>query len=451
MKHSIVILVALCLITACSQSATPAPSTIDIEATVNARVQSTQLAATLTAQAATLAPSSTPLHPTVTFTPSPLPSTATSTPDSRLFWDDFEEGIKPDWNMTGDNYASVNGKLIASGFLEGSIGGNTWTDYRISLIEGNYHFYVPALNVLLRVQDSDNYMKLLCESRGDGNGYYGCDFFKILNGNEIKIPGSPFDPFPNDDFGVQTLQIEVEGSEYRVIHNTDVIFRFTDNTFDSGGVILRYQKGRGGEFELEGFEVTSIETTASTEPNVTATPITLLFRDDFEGGIKPEWGMVGDRFASVNGKLIASGFLEGSIGDSSWTNYRVSIIRGEYHFYVPSLNILLRVQDKENYMKLLCESRGDGNGHYECDFLKVVNGEEMKILGSPFDPFPNDRFGTQTFHVEVEGDVYRVIFEGDSVFRFTDSTFSNGGVIFQLQEGRKGELAIDASEITSLP
>jgi hypothetical protein len=220
-----------------------------------AQGESTQaaMASTIAAPTNTFIPTTTPI-PVNTNTPSPTSTSTlipTPTPDPRIFWDDFEVRIKPEWNMTGDNFISANGKLTVVGYCQGTIGDSSWTNYRVTIGKSNYDVE-PKVTVLFRVQDRDNYMKLFCERRGSGYGEYYCDIFKVINGEGLLIPGTPFIA----GWGEHIIQIEAENDIFRIIVDNQDKFRFTDSTYSNGGVSL--QINAANTFEVDSFEVRTI-------------------------------------------------------------------------------------------------------------------------------------------------------------------------------------------------
>lgn len=165
------------------------------------------------------------------------------TPDSRLFWDDFEAGIKPDWLMRGDNFNAVNGRLVSEGALTGGVGDLTWTDYQVTL-KG----WRVSRSVILRfrVQDENNYVEMQCGWVSKSTS--GCRWYKVSDGERKEIPATEHRNMP------RRPSIELKGSTYRVVEleTGQEIVRFVDDTVSYGGITLMVQSG---EFELDGFEV----------------------------------------------------------------------------------------------------------------------------------------------------------------------------------------------------
>jgi hypothetical protein len=170
--------------------------------------------------------------PTKPPTPTPIPPTAAPTPDSRLFWDDFEMGVKPEWGMQGD-YTTVNGKLVAGQATEGYVGDLSWTDYAVVL--HGFEQWCKQLDIKLRTQDRDNYIYLRTT--------YGCsgisqkwEWFRVVDGQEKEIPGTRAEKWITG--GGSLLRIEVEGSTYRLFLDGERLIYFNDDTFAKGGIGL---------------------------------------------------------------------------------------------------------------------------------------------------------------------------------------------------------------------
>lgn len=204
------------------------------------------MASTISAPTSTSYPTESPF-PKDTNTPTPIP---TQTPDPRLFWDDFENGIKSEWGMTGENFLSANGKLVSNGHLEGLLGDSSWTNYKVTFNNPNYGSG-NKITLFMRWQDRDNHMKMVCYNHVGGN--WKCDWFKVVGGQEQLLAGTPHDV----GYGKKNWQIEVDkNGVYRMIADGEVKFRFVDSTFSNGGIKLMLDKY--GTFELDSFEVIAL-------------------------------------------------------------------------------------------------------------------------------------------------------------------------------------------------
>lgn len=195
---------------------------------------------------------STLVVPSATLPPSPIPPTPTATPDLRLFWDDFEMGIKPEWGMSGRGFAASNGSFVVQNGLGESqvIGDSSWQDYAVRL--GGF-FFNPDERIwfLIRVQDRDNYMALECFDYYRGGWEPACEWHKVVNGRDEVVPGTHTDRIPLDRGDDDFFTIEVQGNIYRTFVNGEQKARFADNTFTGGGFAIR--------FDAESLRVGSIE------------------------------------------------------------------------------------------------------------------------------------------------------------------------------------------------
>lgn len=171
-------------------------------------------------------------YPTATFVPSTATLIPTQTPDPRLFWDNFENGVKPEWKMQGE-YSTVNGKLIPGNSMQGYLGDQSWINYVVVLQQVENR--CGDWGVMLRMQDRDNYMlvKFKWGCSGQANDF---KFYKVINGEQQEIAGAEGYKYYAD--GGSVLRLEAEGNVYRFYQDNERLVYFTDNSFSSGGVSL---------------------------------------------------------------------------------------------------------------------------------------------------------------------------------------------------------------------
>ena len=150
---------------------------------------------------------------------------------------------------------------------------------------------------------------------------------------------------------------------------------------------------------------------------------------------------MGETFSVTNGKLDLNGTIEGFVGDNSWGNYM--IIWQEFHASWGSMQILVRVQDRDNYMLFQCGSGSTGTWH-GCGWSKVINGEAQAIPGTGFNVWMKK---APPLRLEVEGNIYRTFLHGDQKVYFVDDTFSNGG--FGLRYS--GDFQLEGVEVRAMP
>ncbi len=212
----------------------------------------TEIPAVEPTEGAPLAPTSTPLPPTDMPT-SPLPPpTGTPTGPQVLFRDDFETGIRPEWDTQNANTAVVNGQLVAEGILQTRLGDESWTDYRVSFELGD-KTRLTDLTLQVRVQDENNFLKMLCvPAEGGGTpAQLNCTWFRLVGGQEVKIPGAEL-VMPE----VGPVTLEITGNTYQVI---DRELTFLDDTVSFGGISF---SAEGTPINLDYFEVTGLPPTS---------------------------------------------------------------------------------------------------------------------------------------------------------------------------------------------
>ena len=192
---------------------------------------------------------------------------------------------------------------------------------------------------------------------------------------------------------------------------------------------------------------TNTPTTIPTStPIPTQTPDPRLFWDDFETGYKPEWNFLGNSYSITNGKLIANGPIEGYIGDKSWANY--ILLMNEFG-YSGEIQLLIRVQDRDNHMILECKTEGSDWGKNHCNWYTVKGGKAIEIPGAHFINGGGNEgpSGGNPFRIEVEGNVYRTIINGEQEINFVNDSFQNGGIGLR----STGTLEIGSVEVRAIP
>lgn len=172
--------------------------------------------------------------PTRTATPTKTP-TRTPTPDPRLFWDDFDQGLKPEWDFALGEWRMVEEQMTVTKYAQGValayVGEATWSDYIVEVDAiGLDHSYWSGsengLYILARVQDRQNFMWF---------GVYGLEAACGLTreGQETRLVEM------TTDTGTHHLRVEVQGSKFTYyVDDTRVCF-FDDSQFARGYVGLR--------------------------------------------------------------------------------------------------------------------------------------------------------------------------------------------------------------------
>jgi len=200
-------------------------------------------------------------------------------------------------------------------------------------------------------------------------------------------------------------------------------------------------------------QAASSPTQAPPQPVDTATPLpvptvvdtSILFVDDFEEGIKPDWQIKGDNFSSTNGSLSSEGLLEAYVGGSGWSNYVVEI-KGLQVKKAYGGRVIVRRQDNDNYMAFRC-IYDDSSSCTDYRWVKVVNGEEKDIPQATF--YYKGRDANSAIMVEVVGNGYKTIVNGEQVSKFFDDTFKNGGMGFFFKQSTA--IKIDSVTVNALP
>lgn len=195
-------------------------------------------------------PAATP-RPTITT----APTAAAFAPGGVIFRDDFEGPLKSEWkaieNTSDDAYALVNDKLVIAGetSLAVGIGDRLWTDYQVDISNLALSNTSSYMRVFVRMLDESNYMAFYC-SLDKEKMHSACTWSKLIAGKNRAIPGAKF------EFDVSTKDravVQVEGNEYRILANDQLVLRFVDETLSYGGVGFHLYQA-----ELDYFEVLAL-------------------------------------------------------------------------------------------------------------------------------------------------------------------------------------------------
>ncbi len=205
---------------------------------------------TLTPRPATATPRAT-ATPEATATPADTATPApTPTPSNRLFYDNFVDGVKPEWHWSGADVRTVNDDLVIKGAAETALDLGSLTDFSIEL--GMLRWGGPV-RIHIREQDRDNYMMLVASTACQiATCWPTLGWFVVRDGKET--------PIPSTELGVgqpDKLRIEVQGNVYRTIVNGEPKLRFTDQNFKQGGVNLQIVDS-GGQVTMRSFEIRSM-------------------------------------------------------------------------------------------------------------------------------------------------------------------------------------------------
>jgi hypothetical protein len=182
---------------------------------------------------------------------------------------------------------------------------------------------------------------------------------------------------------------------------------------------------------------TDIPTLAPT-PAPTISPV--LFKDDFDEGLLPEWNVLLGESLYVNGKLTTDSDLIMFTGDETWTDYSVTF---EGHCsYGESVNgsgcyIGVRVLDTNNFIGYLF-------WRYEGVWFTVVDGIVEKVTGSSY---RSVYYNPNHYRITVEGNVFSVYINGNLKGTVINTDYPSGGIGIKLRT----KTSIDNLVITRLP
>jgi DNA-binding CsgD family transcriptional regulator len=187
------------------------------------------------------------------------------------------------------------------------------------------------------------------------------------------------------------------------------------------------------------FVVTATVPPATLVPTLTPLPTpVILFEDNFDQGLSGSWNIVSGNPVVVNGQLTADQNSWLSIGDSSWTDYRVQFTQhpADCWYYDTSNAIGLRVQDTQNmvaYVWADCESEWD-----------MVQDGAWNMVPNTYLEHGND--GTVVVTITVQGDQFTVDVNGERRGSFFNSDFRQGGIALKVGK----DTLIDDLKITAI-
>ena len=190
----------------------------------------------------------------------------------------------------------------------------------------------------------------------------------------------------------------------------------------------------------------------STSPAIpTLTPtktITILFDDNFNNGIRPEWELVSGTWIMTNGELSLSGIEQyksktndkdkwsygtAIFGDSLWQNYSVN---AKFDLKDESANcgaVLVRVQDFQNFIAWeFCYFYNFSAAYNKLATWYIVqNGEWTEIPNTQLEEFPIDK--QFSIKVIVKDDVIQSFVNNEQINSFSGLPFSSGKVGARIQ------------------
>ena len=215
----------------------------------------TQGGATQASMAGTIsAPTSTPyptneLQPTYTpyptYTPVP-PPIFTSTP-SYAFFDNFDSGPSPEWEVTNGSIIVVNGQLTTDNLATLFVGDTNWTDYKIEFDMIPYQAWMndESLSVFVRVKDMKKIVGFVVNT-------FDSEWDIVQNGNWNEVPTSY-----NSDAQLGwsgKVMLVVKGGNFEAYLNGYQVSSFYNADFPNGKVGIRI----GHKATIDNFKITLI-------------------------------------------------------------------------------------------------------------------------------------------------------------------------------------------------
>ena len=158
--------------------------------------------------------------------------------------------------------------------------------------------------------------------------------------------------------------------------------------------------------------------TSTFQPSITPRPTEIvLFEDNFETGLSPQWQLVYCNPLVVNGMLTADRDTVLLVGDSSWTDYQIDFDAdaADCWFSWSSNYLGVRVNNADNmiaYKWADCESY----------WYVVKNGSWQEVPASEFGP------GYEMLHftIKVQGSELSVYVDGLKESSFINTEFTQG-------------------------
>lgn len=173
--------------------------------------------------------------------PTATPIGAEDGEETILFSDSFDNGIDPRWSRAGGDFRMANGRLVNTD-RDGIIwlDDTDWTDITVEAdLEGGGGCDSSAdpMQLLIRVQDTQNYLAVRRGSCGRDGVYIYRD------GEPTQLLGLG---------GREGLwRVEVKGRIFEVYSNGERVGQFSDDSFASGGVGIRFEGGSIDDFTVK--------------------------------------------------------------------------------------------------------------------------------------------------------------------------------------------------------
>jgi hypothetical protein len=171
-------------------------------------------------------PTNTLAPPTIAPTATPVP---TPTPDPRLFWDDFQSGVKPDWKILSGRCNMVSGTLkcptVPARF---EVGSNDWANYRVEFDTGEYWKFHEGVIVMVKLAKNGSHLSLHLPPCGTAFWTYANS-----NGSDETVANTAGGVCEHGPFHVI---IECNGDIYTTMINGKVVSTFQETRAPNGRI-----------------------------------------------------------------------------------------------------------------------------------------------------------------------------------------------------------------------
>jgi DNA-binding CsgD family transcriptional regulator len=153
-----------------------------------------------------------------------------------LFTDDFDSGLRPEWRSEIGAWREVNGEYTLTeinGWTMGlsTVGQLGWENYRVRTdLHLRDAYQSQDVSVLVRVQDTRNYLELRFQDRADPRAAW----YIVQNNVATEVSNTRSFDYPLDK--AFTVEIEARAGTLTALVNGQQISRWTDAPFLTGKV-----------------------------------------------------------------------------------------------------------------------------------------------------------------------------------------------------------------------
>jgi hypothetical protein len=184
-------------------------------------------------------PTNTPVPPTNT--PVPPTETLMPTPDtSRLFIDDFENGMSPEWITEVGEFRVLHGRLVVATRVGNtariSVGNADWSNYIVEFNAGEFkHDWGssrdPGIKIYVRTQGIGNAMTFLMRNTSKSCGVLRDGQYTPI---EERLNNGRMNSLNQVSEGEHHIQLKVEGARYLLLIDGRQFCDISDSTFSNG-------------------------------------------------------------------------------------------------------------------------------------------------------------------------------------------------------------------------